>query len=107
MWSIKHYVLQLLSKQNSTITFNTVRAIRLGALAWSLWESAHQFPAVLNYLCSTDIALLSMCIKGMKQQLGTKFTPSMALRHCHVWYNQQRREEGYFSDCALFPEQYN
>jgi hypothetical protein len=91
LWSMEHYVLQESSKRNSTITFNAARALRSGASTWARWETAMANPDLVEVSAPTDSLLTSYCIGGMKRRLGTKSTPSMALRHHHVKFNQHRR----------------
>ena len=108
LWAMEHYVLQQSGKVGTkTIAFNTARALRTGAAAWSRWETALADPSLAQFDCPTDSFSTTMCIKGMKRRLGTQSTPSMALRHHHVTYNQRRRAERYRAEGTSVLERYN
>ena len=95
MWAMEQRVLQPSTKRNQTITFNAARQLRSGTSTWDRWENAMRFPESTTVEVPTDSVLTSYCIKGMKRRLGTKSTPSMALRQHHVLFNQERRGERY------------
>jgi hypothetical protein len=107
LWAMEHYVLQESSKRDGTITFNTARALRSGASTWARWEAALEDPTAAEIDSPTDSVLTGYCIQGMKRRLGTKSTPSMALRHHHVMYNQTRRGERFYAPHASIMERYN
>lgn len=106
MWAMEHYVLQPSSKRNRTITFNSARQLRSGTSTWDRWEAAMLSPEMVAVPAPTDSLLSAYCIKGMKRRLGTKSTPSMALRHHHVMFNQLRRSERFHDPNASLLNRY-